>query len=284
MSKNLVIVRADDDSLHPEWLAPGRDWDLLVSGFGKTPPQPQSADIVHYVEGAAEYGPFDGVHRAIADNEEYVFSHERIMLADDDIRMNAADISATFELGEALDLRLYQPSVIGPVSWRHLSCRRDSLIRYVSLVELMIPVLHRDILRSIWRDFAAMKNGFGLDLCWGVFAGFPHIAVLDCVPVTHTRPVGGNKRWGWSIKEIYSNTARRCAPRCPPILIRFAHLYLGQFIAVRNDLRVEYCSRISNWRTLPPKGASPQWTSQFHDYAADKDFEVLRRLDRRGGG
>lgn len=276
MNKNLVIVRAGDNSLHPKWLAPGRDWDILVSGYGATPPQPESAnDAAHYVKG----GKWDGMHKAIADNEEYVFAHERIMLADDDIMMNAADVSAVFELGEKLDLRLYQPAVTGYYSWRHLRARPDSLIRYVSMVEIMLPVIHRDILREVWREFAVMQSGFGMDLYWGVFAGFPHVAVLDCVPVEHTRPVGGNKRWRRD--EVYANMTRRCAPRCPPILVKLAHYLFGEFVAVRNDLRVEYCSRFFNWRALPPQGAHPQWTSHFHNYAADKDFEVLRRLDRR---
>lgn len=279
----MVIVRAGDNSLHPGWLASGRNWNILVSGYGESPPSKEHADIVHHFRG----GKWDGIYDAIRANEEYVFSHERIMLADDDLRMRADDISAAFAIGAKLDLRLYQPSVAGYGSWRHLFARGGCLLRYVSMIEIMMPILHRDILGVLWRDFRQMQSGFGMDLYWGVLAGFPHVAVLDCVPVRHTRPVGGNKRWARD--EINRNLIRRCAPRCPPVLIKLAHYFLGEYIAVRDDLRVDYRAFPGRWSPLPdpfsgappPSSSLPPWTGHFYHYAAGKDFSVLQKFDRR---
>lgn len=247
---------------------------------------------------------WDGIHAAIAANEEWVFAHERIMLPDDDLRMTAADIGALFAIGEALDLRLYQPAISGYGSWRHLFARCDCLIRYVNLIELMTPVIRRDILRKIWRHFGSMREAFGLDLYWRKFADFPHCAVLDCVPVEHTRPVHSAARGRWPLGELIRHS----------LALRLAHGFLppramlritDSVAVVRDDMRVEYPPWLCEQRArfLPrvfagktaeaiienpaagalktTRGRKTAAARKFERYAQGKDFESLRRFDRR---
>ncbi len=302
MKKNLVIVRAGENSLHREWLSPGREWDIIVSGYGDAPPEEEEECIAHYFKGAK----WNGIYDAIAANEDFVFSHERIMLPDDDLRMRAADINALFAIGEALDLRLYQPSLTGHFSWAHLNCRRDCLARWVGMVEIMTPVLHRDILRLLWRDFRQMRSGVGMDYYWQVFSGFPHTAVLDCVPVEHTRPIG-SRQPDAAEDESTVNCLRRgfslsgFAP--------WAGSFYGDIAAVKNDLSVSWIDgvpeiRSRKYRRLligerrhsldfprrkparaenknPRDAATTKLAEVFNEYAADKDFSVLSRNDCR---
>ena len=46
--KNLVVVRAGDNSLHPEWLdgSAERNWDLVVNYFGDDPDRYRTHDVV----------------------------------------------------------------------------------------------------------------------------------------------------------------------------------------------------------------------------------------------
>jgi len=87
LSRNLVIVRAGDQSLHPGWTTtPGaRDWDLVVSYFG---------DFPHRYRSSAERRVDDkglkwrGLH-ALLTREAFWRDYDYIWLPDDDLAIGA---------------------------------------------------------------------------------------------------------------------------------------------------------------------------------------------------
>ena len=88
--KYLLIVRAGDASLHPNWLNPPgrRDWDLHISYFGeRTNPFAPLADGVSY---SREQGPkFIGLADCFDKHPEFLDRYKYIGLADDDLDADA---------------------------------------------------------------------------------------------------------------------------------------------------------------------------------------------------
>jgi hypothetical protein len=56
----------------------------------------------------------------------------------------------------------------------------------------MVPCLGRQVLRRMLPIFPATRSGFGLDFVWTRLAAdnWKKAAILDAVPMHHTRPVG----------------------------------------------------------------------------------------------
>lgn len=190
--RNLVVVRAGRNSLHPRWLAGAhaRSFDLIVS--------------VYDPEAAFEHGPdtpvvrrpggkWDGLHAVLA-REGALDGYDYVLLPDDDLDMRAADIEAIFAAMRRHDLDVAQPALSWDSYFSHfsvLACPGFTL-RYVNFVEIMAPCLRRDVLEKILPDFAYTQSGFGLDYVWCRLSDDPRrrAAILDCIPVRHTRPVG----------------------------------------------------------------------------------------------
>ena len=189
----LVIVRAGDQSLHPQWTSTPatRDWDLVVSYFDDDP---------HRFHGAAEIRVDDkglkwqGLH-ALLTRGDFWRRYDYIWLPDDDLATDQATISAFFADVAQLKLALAQPALSWtshyshPVTIRHPSFRA----RWTNFVEIMAPCFERGFLETCLPTFGETMSGWGLDWLWPHLppAGPRRIAVIDAVAITHTRPVGG---------------------------------------------------------------------------------------------
>ncbi len=118
---------------------------------------------------------------------------------DDDIAANAADINRLIDLGRRHGLALFQPALDDQSYYSHLiTLRHPSFaVRFTNFIEIMVPVLSRDLLKLALPTIAEMRSGFGLDFVWPEMAarmgppGQPRVAIIDSVTVRHTRPVGG---------------------------------------------------------------------------------------------
>jgi hypothetical protein len=189
----LVVVRAGDQSLHPQWTSTlaTRDWDLVVSYFG---------DDSHRFRGAGETRIDDkglkwqGLH-ALLTRDDFWRRYDYIWFPDDDLAADQATISAFFHNVAELNLALAQPALSWSSYYSHaVTIRHPSFrARWTDFVEIMAPCFERGFLGTCLPTFGETMSGWGLDWVWAdrLGAGTRRIAVIDAVAVTHTRPVGG---------------------------------------------------------------------------------------------
>lgn len=190
----LVMARVGDDSLHKEWLHPHghKIFDLYLEYYGDGRNDYQG-DCDFY--GVAKETKWPRFYKVIEENKELIFQYDAIWMPDDDIRTNCATISRMFHTFMVYNLLLAQPALTRHSYYSHKVTLQEEayLLRYTNYVEVMAPIFSREALKTLWPTFNKSISGFGLDSIWPKILGYPKdkLAVLDRVPVTHTRPVGG---------------------------------------------------------------------------------------------
>ena len=193
MRRNLIVVRAGDDSLHPTWLAGAEDrnFDILVSYFGTDPgDRARDADYFEAVPGMK----WPRLHQLWEERREWLSRYEACWLADDDLATDAANLCRMFELFHARALWLAQPA-LGPGSHVSHGITRQvagSMLRFTSFVEVMCPLFSNGALERLAHTFRESVSGWGLDYLWPHLLGYPRdrIAILDATPVVHARRQG----------------------------------------------------------------------------------------------
>ena len=190
--KNLVIVRAGKNSLHPNWLDAklARNWDLIVSLYDDAPYQNLGDEEVVRVKG----GKFDGLHKTIGSFKNLLAKYEYIWLPDDDILTCQSDINKLFDSMRKYKLAVAQPSL----SWNSyfsilMTMNAPSFtLRYVTYVEVMVPCIRADLLKKILPSFEDNMTLWGMDVIWCRLDddNFRKAAIIDTIKVFHTRPVG----------------------------------------------------------------------------------------------
>ena len=194
--RNLVIVRAGDSSLHPQWLtgAQDRSWDLIVNYYGDDALKyPESADGMKRIDSKGPKWP--ALHALLSQSPEIWQKYDYVWLPDDDLAATPQTIELMFQLMQGLDLHLAQPSL----SWTSYVSLVMTLhnpnfaVRYSSFVEPMAPCFSRRLLERVLPTFNESISGWGLDYVWPRYLDSPYTqcAILDGIQVTHTRPVGG---------------------------------------------------------------------------------------------
>ncbi len=192
-SRNLVIVRAGDKSLHRGWGAndPGCEFDLIVSYYGTDP----SAFRLPY-ENRVDYkgGKWDGIHALLTERPELLDRYRYIWFPDDDLEADRATIEALFTNMRRLDLHVAQPALTLDSYYTHLPFLRCKSFefRLVDRIEVKAPCMRADIAAKMLPLFKHSMSGFGLDSLWTRLAeqNLGTSAVFDALPVRPTRPVG----------------------------------------------------------------------------------------------
>lgn len=199
--RNLVVLRAGDHSLHPEWIRGGRrDFDLFISYYGKTPGRhAQDADLYE-----ARPGPkWPCIALLLQAHPQLLDEYEAFWFPDDDLSVSTEVINRMFAFFCAHRLHLAQPALTPDsyYTWNTLLQDPSCHLRFTSFVEVMAPLFSREALRVCAPTFGESQSGWGLDWVWPMLcrrAGLDAIGVIDATPVCHTRPVGG---------ELYRNHA-----------------------------------------------------------------------------
>lgn len=192
-SRNLVVVRAGDRSLHPAWLTGGEEpeFDLIVSYFGDDPARyrdPRERRIDQ------KGGFWDGIHALFRSRPELLEAYDHFFLPDDDIAMDAAAINEVFRTARRHGLNVCQPALTldSHLSWLETVRQPGFRLRFTTFVEVMAPCLSRALLERCLPLFPLSVSGYGLDMVWSRL--LPPIergsAIIDTVQVRHTRPVG----------------------------------------------------------------------------------------------
>jgi hypothetical protein len=192
--RNLVMVRAGENSLHHRWMdRPYRDrnFDVVLSFYSTdahTRFVPGEGVTAVHVEG----GKWDGLYKTLSALD--LDAYDRIWLPDDDIDTCTDTINAMFSLCESYGLAVAQPALSRDSYFSHFIFNRCTSfrLRYTNYVEIMVPCLTIDVLKRALPYFENTMSGFGLDYIWCRWpeAGAFRVAILDAIEVRHTRPVG----------------------------------------------------------------------------------------------
>jgi len=192
--RNLVIVRAGNSSLHPEWLKgdDARNWDIVVNYFGDDLDLYKEADVIRI----DSKGPkWPALQQLIQSNPQFISDYDYIWLPDDDLLATKADINSLFDLVKSYGLEVAQPALTWDSYYSHITTLRNNMtkIRFTNYVEVMAPCFCSAMLRKALPLFNSNLSGWGLDYLWTALAENPTsgIAIIDEVTVRHTRPVGG---------------------------------------------------------------------------------------------
>jgi hypothetical protein len=226
-SRNLVVIRAGDRSLHGAWLegAKAGHYDLVVSYFGADPALYRSEE-----ENRVDYrgGKWDGIHALFASDPTLLERYDYFWLPDDDIAADSNAVAAVFRCMRQYDLALAQPALTHDSYFSYLiflQCPTFQ-VRYANAIEVMVPCLRRDILTAVLPLFRDTKSGFGLDFVWTRLLPDSRwkSAILDCVTVRHTRPVGGDlhksmARTGQCARAEQKAMLKRLGMRRPKMLV-----------------------------------------------------------------
>ena len=192
MAKSLVLARVGQKSLHRCWLDQDkpRDWDLYLCPFQQIPP----SAAVGCIEGEVIPGPKWTGLRHVLNQWDGWRDYDYIWLPDDDIFASQDTITAMFEVARALRLQLFAPALHESSHFAHFVAMRNPrfFARRVGFVEIMVPGFSRQALEKLLPtlDLSTTGWGWGLDSLWPKILGYKDLAIIDAVPVLHTRAVG----------------------------------------------------------------------------------------------
>jgi hypothetical protein len=191
--RNLVVMRAGDKALYPNWpTAALRNWDLAISFYGDGS-----------VDWGQEYflsqtGPkWQPVHTWFTANPHLLRQYDYFWFPDDDIMTSWENVNDLFDICRRYELQLAQPALTGD-SYRFHEVtieQPDYLLRFTVFVEGMVPMFRADTLRLCLPVMQEVSRfGWGHDWVFPKLLGYPpnRIAIVDACAVTHTRPAGVN--------------------------------------------------------------------------------------------
>lgn len=188
----LILVRAGDRSLHPQWLAPEREWDLAVSYYGDFPERYRGQyDLLHCFKGSK----WQGICNFLDTHADLVARYEWLWLPDDDLFCDAATIDRFFAICRAADFTIAQPALTpwSYTSWPITVQDERLLLRQTDFVEIMAPCFAMKHFHLFRPTLSENTSGWGLEWLWSRIAQQSdvfRIGIVDAAPVFHTRPVG----------------------------------------------------------------------------------------------
>jgi len=191
----LVVARVGDRSLHRHWLSGGeRNFDLYLSYYGADPDK-FSEDAEYWYGRKGPKWPILADH--VREDAAIFEAYEAVWLPDDDLLIDAKQISRMFEYFSLFGLALGQPALSHDSYYSHSVLLHDSryLVRYTNFVEVMAPILSRESMRVLSTTFDQSRIGWGLDYLWPYLLEKAsvkgRIGIIDAVTMVHTRPAGG---------------------------------------------------------------------------------------------
>lgn len=198
--KNLVLIRAGSKSLHLDWTLPAeRSWDLVVLAYDpalmpEARPLPDGLQGAIVLDNSAEPCKFHGIHRFFTDHPE-AQGYESVFMPDDDLLLNPANLDALFLVFGLSGAHLGQPALTWDSYCSHFVTFQNKafLYRYTNFIEVMAPIMKREFLATALPTFRFNKSSWGLDCLWSRMCRDQghRVAIIDRLPVVHTRPVGG---------------------------------------------------------------------------------------------
>ncbi|MGB7759053.1 MAG: DUF707 domain-containing protein [Bryobacteraceae bacterium] len=261
--RNLVIVRAGDGSLHPDWLnRPGeeRNWDLIVSYWGDSPEMYRGGDWLR-IDGKGL--KFQALNELVHTHGELVRKYDYVWVTEDDLACTCRDIDRFFDICREERLDLAQPALTQDSYFSHTITLESPCfrLRYTSFVENMAPCFSAGAFVKVTPTLKDSLCGYGLEEVWVMLLGEEgKVAIVDEIQMRHTRPIGGGQLYkalgalgktGWdemdSVFAKYGITRRRFWTRSAiaksgkrvPDGFRFLGLYMWGLLLATPRLKVK---------------------------------------------
>lgn len=193
MRRNLVIVRAGDESLHTSYLGQEseRSWDIIVSCYGKNPDLYRDRGQER-VDDPRLANP--SVYALILQRyQQWAGRYDYIWFCCDDIISDVARVNRMFDICRAHDLELAQPALTLDSRIGHpiTAVNKAFILRHTTYVESMNPCFSYPFLLKCWPTYGMNITGYGIDYLWPEWVGhLSKIAIIDATPVKHTRSRG----------------------------------------------------------------------------------------------
>lgn len=198
--KNLVLIRAGVKSLHLNWKLPiDRSWDLVILAYDEAllPSVTHFSQVLQgaiVLDNSAEPCKFHGIHRFFTEHSE-AKAYEAVFMPDDDLLLNPADLDTLFSIFEASGAYLGQPALTWNSYCSHFVTFKNKAFVYreTNFVEVMAPIMKRELLFGVLPTFRFNKSSWGLDYLWCRICREQgqRAVIIDRISVEHTRPVGG---------------------------------------------------------------------------------------------
>ncbi len=142
----------------------------------------------HHFVGGKWIGIFDffRIHPQVLDTYEYFW------FPDDDIETSPENAERFLEIVQREKFQLAQPALT-PDSYyaHHITLANPAFqFRRTNFVELMLPIMHRDLLLQVLPIFAGRHFAQGVDYMWHQLTKNPNqdVAIVDLTPMGHRRP------------------------------------------------------------------------------------------------
>lgn len=192
MHRNLVIVRAGDNSLHHTWLGTPskRNWDIIVNYYGDNPDifRDQGQQRID------SKGPkWPALHALVHEHAQTIATYDYVWFPDDDLVADMHSINRLFDLCNEYHLDLAQPSLtLGSIIGNPITLTNHAFkLRFTTFIEIMAPVFSQKFLQRCASSFNVNLSGYGLDFLWPTWVeSKDKVAIIDDVAVEHTRSRG----------------------------------------------------------------------------------------------
>ncbi|WP_143435428.1 hypothetical protein [Henriciella aquimarina] len=187
-----MICRAGAKGLHNQWAVPAeeRNYDLLISAYSPDTPKPTDDDVMFEFRPGAKIAGYMELFKA---HHELLSKYKYVALFDDDILCTAEELCELFTLADSNDLKICQPALTHDSYFSYAGQLKvpGAHMRYVNFIEMMCPIFSQKTLFQIMPLYS-MGYEVGIDLIWCniAYESKKDFAIIDSVPVQHTRPVG----------------------------------------------------------------------------------------------
>lgn len=205
LRKNCVISAVGRDSLHRHWLENGenRTFDLhLIVYDNSFANYYNDADFLSYKKGFK----LKLVYDYLKNNTEYVNHYSYFFIPDDDILTDAKSIDRLFSVMEQYSIKIAQPALKQSYFTYPVTLQAHHFVlRYTNFVEMMLPCFSKEALHKVIDTFNENESGWGTEFHWPLLieTNGRDMAVIDSVPMVHTRPVKRGRNENVNELEAY---------------------------------------------------------------------------------
>ncbi len=194
-AERLVVLRIGADHRCGGWAKAAkarRGWRLLLSPYDdRVDVAAFDADWVVPRAG----GKWDAIHDIRRDRPDIFADAKLIWLPDDDLEAEPAAVEALFRYAETWGLALCQPALTADSVYSHYVTVENphTTLRFTNFVELMAPLMRREVFEAAAPHMAGSGAAKGLDFVWHRAVPPPRerqIAIVDAAAMSHRRPLG----------------------------------------------------------------------------------------------
>lgn len=193
MKKNLVVVRAGDNSLHREWInANELNFDLIITYYGDNQPKNWISDGYPIIK--IKGSKWEGLYSYFKEYDDWK-NYDYIFIPDDDLLFSGKKLNKFFNIVNELKPDLSQPSLdeLSYFTFPITLVNRANIYRVTNFVEVMCPCFSTNFLIKTLELFNESKSGWGMDYFWTILLEESRLKppiIIDEVCIRHTRPVG----------------------------------------------------------------------------------------------